>query len=63
LSTIVQFKILKNLSVGASYSVSTNKTFSAARNSYEIMFGVVPMGMGGKFVGGRSVARCPVLEF
>lgn len=63
LSAIVQFKILKNLSVGLSYSCSTNKTYNVARNSYEIMCGVVPMGMGGKYAGGRSVARCPALDF
>lgn len=60
---IFQVRILENMSVGLAYSYSTNKISAAARNSYEIMVGVVPMGLGGKFVGGRSIAKCPVLEF
>lgn len=63
LSAIFQVRVLQNLSFGLSYSYSTNKVVNAARNSYEIMVGVVPMGLGGKYVGGRSVAKCPALDF
>jgi type IX secretion system PorP/SprF family membrane protein len=63
LNGIFQVRIFENMSVGLAYSYSINKVGSAARNGYEIMVGVVPMGLGGKFVGGRSIAKCPVLEF
>jgi len=63
LSGIFQVRVLENLSVGLTYSYSTNKVGAAARNSYEIMIGIAPMGLGGKYVGGRSVAKCPALDF
>jgi type IX secretion system PorP/SprF family membrane protein len=63
ISGIFQARILENLSVGLAYSYSINKVSAAAPNSYEIMIGVVPMGLGGKFVGGRSVTKCPALDF
>jgi type IX secretion system PorP/SprF family membrane protein len=63
LSAIFQFRILENLSVGTSYSYSINKVGFAGRNSYEIMVGVAPMGLGEKNVRGRSVAKCPALDF
>lgn len=63
LSAIFQIRVLQNLSVGLAYSYSINKIAHASRNSYEIMVGVVPMGLGEKFKGGRSVAKCPALDF
>ncbi|MCE3227209.1 MAG: hypothetical protein K0S32_1760 [Bacteroidetes bacterium] len=63
LSAIFQFRILENLSVGTSYSYSINQIGFAGRNSYEIMVGVAPMGLGEKHVRGRSVAKCPALDF
>jgi type IX secretion system PorP/SprF family membrane protein len=63
LTAIFQFRILENLSVGTCYSYAINRVGVAGRNSYEIMVGVAPMGMGGKYVGGRSVAKCPALDF
>ena len=62
-SGIFQARILKNLSVGLSYSYSVNQTHFVAPNSYEIMVGMTPMGMSSKFIGKHSVARCPALEF
>ncbi|MBA3663564.1 MAG: PorP/SprF family type IX secretion system membrane protein [Bacteroidetes bacterium] len=63
ISGIFQVRIFQNLSIGLSYSYSTNKVGFAARNSYEIMVGVVPMGLSDKNIRGRSVAKCPGLDF
>lgn len=63
ISGIFQVRVLQNLSVGFAYSNSTSSIAHAARNSYEIMVGVVPMGLGEKFKGGRSVAKCPALDY
>lgn len=62
-SAIFQVRILENLSVGLCYSYSINETNVAAPNSYEIMIGVAPMGLGNKTKGRRSVAKCPALDF
>jgi len=63
ISGIFQVRVLENLSIGLAYSYTTSRISSASPNSYEIMMGVVPMGMGGKNIRGRSVAKCPVMDF
>ncbi len=63
IGAIFQVRMLKNLCAGLSYSYSINKINSVAPNNYEIMVGIVPMGLDGKFKGGRSVSRCPALDF
>ena len=63
IGAIFQVRVLENLSIGLSYSTSLGKISNVAPNSYEIMMGVVPMGLGGKYKGGRSVAKCPALDF
>lgn len=62
-AAIFQCRILKNLSLGMSYAYSTNRARIAAPNTYEIMAGITPMGMGDKSKGKRSVAKCPALDF
>lgn len=62
-SAIFQVRMLENLTAGFSYSYSINRMNVIAPNTYEIMIGVVPMGLGGKFIGGNSVAKCPTLDF
>lgn len=63
ISAIFQVRVLQNLSIGLAYSYSTNKVGYAAQNSYEIMIGAAPMGLSQKNKGGRSVAKCPALDF
>jgi type IX secretion system PorP/SprF family membrane protein len=63
IGAIFQVRMLQNLCAGFSYSYSVNKISSVAPNSFEVMIGIVPMGLDGKFKGGRSVARCPALDF
>ncbi len=63
IGAIFQVRLFENLSVGLSYSYSLSKISTVAPNSYEIMVGIVPMGLGGKYRAGRSVAKCPALDF
>lgn len=60
---IFQVRILENLSIGLSYSYSTNQIGAGGPNSYEIMLGVAPMGISDKSKGRHSVAKCPTLDF
>jgi hypothetical protein len=62
-SGIFQVRVLENLSIGTCYSYTTSRFSTAAANSYEIMVGVAPMGLGGKPVRKHSIAKCPTLEF
>jgi type IX secretion system PorP/SprF family membrane protein len=62
-SGIFQVRVLENLSIGMCYSYTTSRANVVAPNSYEIMVGVAPMGLGGKPVKKHSIAKCPTLEF
>lgn len=63
LSGIFQIRFLENMTAGFAYSYPINNVRFAARNSYEIMIGVVPMGMSAKLTGRHSIAKCPVLSY
>lgn len=63
LSFIYQIRILKTVTVGFAYSTSLNTARYAAPHSFEIMVGMVPIGMNSKSTGKHSVARCPGLEY
>lgn len=63
LSGIFQIRFLGNMTAGFAYSYPINTTRFALTNSFEIMVGVVPVGMSAKLTGRHSVARCPVLDF
>jgi hypothetical protein len=62
-SGVLQIRFLENLTVGFAYSYPINLTRFGAQNSYEIMVGVVPMGMSAKLTGRHSIAKCPVLSY
>jgi type IX secretion system PorP/SprF family membrane protein len=62
-SGMFQIRFLENLTAGFAYSYPINLTRYVAQNSYEIMIGVVPMGMNTKLTGRHSIAKCPVLSY
>ncbi len=63
LSGIFQIRFLENMTAGLAYSYPINAARYAAQNSFEIMIGVVPMGMDAKLTGRHSIAKCPVLSY
>jgi type IX secretion system PorP/SprF family membrane protein len=63
LSGMFQIRFLENMTAGFAYSYPINNVRFAARNSFEIMVGVVPMGMSAKLNGRHSIAKCPVLSY
>jgi type IX secretion system PorP/SprF family membrane protein len=63
LSGIFQIRFLENITAGFAYSYPINLTRFAAQNSYEIMIGVVPMGMDTKLTGRHSITKCPTLSY
>jgi type IX secretion system PorP/SprF family membrane protein len=63
-SGIVQLRFLGNMTVGFAYSYPINEMrYTNARNSFEVMIGVIPMGMDVPTNPTRSVARCPSLNY
>jgi type IX secretion system PorP/SprF family membrane protein len=61
---IVQVRFLKNAVLGFGYEYSINRMRLAAANTYEIMIGIVPMGIGSdKSIGKTRIADCPALSF
>ncbi len=63
LSAIVQLRFWENLSAGIAYSYPINAMRFTQQNSFEVMIGVVPMGMDSKATGKHSVAKCPGLSY
>jgi type IX secretion system PorP/SprF family membrane protein len=63
LGGILQIRILENISAGFAYLIPVNYARFASGNSFEIMVGVIPMGMDAKSSGRHSVARCPDLNY
>jgi hypothetical protein len=63
ISAILQIRFLENLTAGLSYSYPHNITRFGGQNTYEIMVGMVPMGMESKLSGRHSVAKCPSLSY
>lgn len=63
LSAIFQIRFLQNMTAGFAYSYPLNAMRYAAKNSFEIMVGVVPVGMNARLDGRHSIARCPSLSF
>ena len=62
-SGIFQIRFLENLTAGFAYSYPINSVRYAAKNSFELVVGVVPMGMNTRLTGRHSIARCPVLSY
>lgn len=62
-SGILQVRLLETFTVGFAYSYPINNTRFGAGHSYELMIGVVPIGMNTKLVGKHSIARCPTLTY
>lgn len=62
-SGILQVRFLPNVTAGFAYSYPINKTRFVAQNSYEIMVGIVPMGMNLKLIGPNAIVRCPTLTY
>ncbi len=62
-SGIFQIRFLKNMTAGFAYSYPINATRYAARNSFEIMLGVVPVGMSNLLTGRHSIAKCPTMSY
>lgn len=62
-SATLQIRFLENITAGFSYSYPLNSMRYAARNSFEIMVGVTPIGMNSVTVGKHSIAKCPTLDF
>lgn len=62
-SAILQIRFLQTATVGFAYSYPVNITRYGAQNTFELMIGVVPMGMDSKLEGKHSVARCPSLSY
>lgn len=62
-SGILQVRFLQNMTAGFAYSYPVNATRYAARNSYEIMIGVTPMGMSTYLTGRHSIAKCPTMSY
>lgn len=63
LSGILQIRFLENFTAGFAYSYPMNAMRYAARNSFELLVGVVPMGMSTHLTGRHSIAKCPVLSY
>ncbi len=64
LSGIFQLRFLGNLTAGFAYSYPINSMrYTAAMNSFELMVGIVPMGMETPSSGAHSVAKCPGLRY
>lgn len=63
LGAIFQIKILKNLAIGMAYNYSTNKFNKVSPSAFELMAGVVPIGLNTRFAGNRAIAKCPAVEF
>lgn len=59
----VQLRFLKGLTAGFSYAYPINAVRYVAQNSFEVMVGMVPMGMAAKVSGKHSVAKCPGLSY
>lgn len=62
-SGIFQIRFLQNMTAGFAYSYPINMTRYAARNSYEVMIGIVPMGMDTRLTGRHSITKCPTLSY
>jgi type IX secretion system PorP/SprF family membrane protein len=62
-SAILQVRFLENATAGFAYSYPLNATRYGSGHSYELMIGVVPMGMDTRLEGKHSVARCPSLNY
>jgi type IX secretion system PorP/SprF family membrane protein len=62
-SGIFQIRFLENLTAGFAYSYPVNNMRYAASTSFEVMVGVVPMGMSNRISGRHSIAKCPVLSY
>ena len=63
LSGVFQIRFLENMTAGFAYSYPINNVRYTAQNSFEIMIGVVPVGMSAKLTGRHSIAKCPVLSY
>lgn len=63
ISGTFQIRFLQNMTAGFAYSYPLNNMKYAAKNSFEVMVGVVPMGMSEKLSGRHSIARCPSLSY
>ncbi len=63
LSGVLQIRFLENMTAGFAYSYPINNTRYVGGNSFELMVGVVPMGMSAKLTGRHSIAKCPVLSY
>lgn len=62
-SGILQIRFLQNVTAGFAYSYPLNAFKYAARNSFEIMVGVTPMGMSTLLTGRHSIAKCPTMSY
>ena len=62
-SAVFQFRFFKKITVGFAYTYPVGNIRYAAKNSYELMIGVIPIGMNTKVVGKHSIAKCPVLNY
>lgn len=62
-SGIFQIRFLENLTAGFAYSYPLNTMRYAAKNSFEVVVGVVPMGMSTRLTGRNSIARCPTMNY
>lgn len=62
-SGIFQIRFLKNMTAGFAYSYPVNLTRYAAKNSYEVMIGIIPFGMDTHLSGRHSIAKCPTLSY
>lgn len=62
-SGVLQIRFLQNVTAGFAYSYPVNLMRHAAQNSFEIMIGVTPMGMGTILTGRHSIARCPTMSY
>ncbi|PBQ32531.1 hypothetical protein CNR22_12360 [Sphingobacteriaceae bacterium] len=62
-SGIFQIRFLENLTAGFAYSYPLNSMRYAAGNSFEIMVGVVPVGMSTRTSSKHSIAKCPSLNY
>jgi type IX secretion system PorP/SprF family membrane protein len=62
-SGIFQIRFLENMTAGFAYSYPLNAMRYASKNSFELMVGVVPMGMNTPLTGRHSITRCPVLSY
>ena len=62
-SGILQIRFLGNMTAGFAYTYPINNTKYVAGRSFEIMVGVVPMGMSEKLTGRHSIAKCPTLFY